>query len=162
MAEKGMKGRKKSAFLEFFKKNKSMTVLLPLLLIAILFLIIVYSGFLGKSKPASAIPSQNNGLPENLTGHTVEILPQMQRITQPDVSAQSQSRDPFSSSGTVLVLKGITLSEDNTAIIETENSVHIVSAGDIIEETWNVEEIREDGVVLKGKEGTETLLSYEQ
>lgn len=160
MSEQAAKERKKNAFSEFFRENKSLKVLLPILVVGIIAIIILYSNPDGGAKPASSDLTSQDTNQTGLYGKTVEVLPQMERITDPGVSL-AQVRDPFSSNVVVPVLKGITLSgEKNTAIVETENRAYVVCTGDIIGDAWTVEEIDASGVVLKGKDGNEITISF--
>jgi len=76
MSDKGMKSRQKNNFHEFFKKYKSMVVLLPVLAAAVIALIILYSD--SDSKPVSG--KQYDVAEAGIAGQAVEILPQMERI----------------------------------------------------------------------------------
>lgn len=165
---------KKSALSEFFKKNKSLTVLLPVLLVGVIAVVIIYTSQGNQSKPASAGISptkaaqqanntnNNNNAGSNLTGPSVEILPKMERNTKPDVSIDANMKDPFASDEPVMRLKGIMLSgENSTAIIEAENTALVVCAGDKIGDAWSVVKIEAESVVLKGREGNETVLKFE-
>ena len=49
MSDRGIKGRRKNILQEFFKTNKSMAVLLPVLVVAVIALVIFYSS--SDSKP---------------------------------------------------------------------------------------------------------------
>jgi len=165
---------KKSALSEFFKKNKSLTVLLPVLIIGIIAVIIIYTSQGSQSKPASSgisptkaaqSDSSNNNISagSGLNGPSVEVLPNMERNTKSYVSIDSNMNDPFASDEPVMRLKGILLSgENSTAIIETEYIAHVVSVGDKINDTWSVAKISGEGVVIKGREGNEAVLKLEQ
>lgn len=70
-------------------------------------------------------------------------------------------KDPFSSEGMTMQLKGITLYEDrNTAILETQNNAYVVSEGNKIEQ-WTVQRIDMDSVLLVDSQGNEFILKYE-
>jgi type II secretory pathway component PulC len=157
MSDRGIKGRRKNILQEFFKTNKSMAVLLPVLVVAVIALVIFYSS--SDSKPVSG--KQNDLTQAGISGQAVEILPQMERIKKPDTESGTGKRDPFISGGYSLTLKGITLhDEKSTAIIETENRAYVVSAGDIIEDNWTIQRIDTTSVLLKTKEGNELILDY--
>lgn len=159
MSEESIKHKKESAFSEFFKKNRSLTVLLPILTVGLIVVVILYSNPDGLVTPASS-DLTSNGAKQTLNGRTVEVLPQMERVTKPDVTPSA--RDPFSSHTAIVpVLKGITLSDGkNTAIVETENRVYVVGTGDNIGDTWAVKKIDASGVVLEGTDGNEVVLSF--
>ena len=157
MSDKGMKSRQKNNFHEFFKKYKSMVVLLPVLAAAVIALIILYSD--SDSKPVSG--KQYDVAEAGIAGQAVEILPQMERIKKPEAESGLSKRDPFALGELSLTLKGITqYKEKSTAIIETENRAYVVSAGDIIEDNWTIQRIDTTSVLLKTKEGNELILDY--
>lgn len=158
MFGKGQKGRRKNDFADFINKNKSLKVLLPLLLISIIAVVIVYSTLGNNVKPASSQLNQQKN-DENL-GQAVDVLPQIERAKNPDIIIDDKTKDPFSSDNAAMLLKGITIYKDkNTAIIETQNSAYVVCEGDVIE-GWNVRRIDTDGVLLVNTEGNEYTLKY--
>ncbi len=170
----GKNSGKQSAISDFFKKNKSLTVLLPVLLIGVIAMVIIYTSQGNRSRPASAGVSpttaeqqandtnNNAGAGSNLPGQSVEILPMMERNTKPDASIDTNMKDPFASGEPVMRLKGIMLSgESSTAIIEAENTALVVCEGDKIGDAWSVVKIADESVVLKGREGNEAVLKFE-
>lgn len=160
MSRRGVKGRKKSSSSEFFRKNRLLIILLPVLIIGIAVAVILYLNPGGIISPGTSDFTSNGIVQTGLTGQAVEVLPQMERVTQSEVSL-SDVRDPFSLKEAVPVLKGITLSgEKSTAIVETDNRVYVVSVGDLIGNTWTVEEIGEAGVILERNDGKEVYLSF--
>lgn len=159
----------KSAFSEFFEKNKSLAVLLPVLLVAVIVVIIIYANPDNQAKPTTSnTPSgtTQNTKPSDkdtgLSGQTVEILPQMERVTESSVSLDGMNKDLFAtdSGNIVMTLKGLAISgEEKSAIIETANRAYVVSIGDKIGD-WNIAQIDEAGVVLQDKEGNSTNLNF--
>jgi len=157
---KGQKdGHKENVFTDFFNKNKSLKFLLPLLLVSIAVLIIIYSSTGYFTKPAS---TQLNDLEKGDTsGQAVDVLPQIERVKSSDVANGKKTKDPFLSENIAMILKGVTLYENrNSAIIETKNSVYIVSEGDNFEK-WYVREIGMEGVKLVDNEGNDFVLKYQ-
>lgn len=158
MFDKGRKGRRKSNFTDFFNKNRSLTILLPLLLVSIIALIIVYSTMGNTAKPSSSLISLENG---EMSGQIVDVLPQIERVKNTNIKINENVKDPFSSEGMTMQLKGITLYEDrNTAILETQNNAYVVSEGNKIEQ-WTVQRIDMDSVLLVDSQGNEFILKYE-
>ncbi|NLM09183.1 MAG: hypothetical protein GX213_00025 [Clostridiaceae bacterium] len=158
MFDKGRKGRRKSNFTDFFNKNRSLTILLPLLLVSIIALIIVYSTMGNTAKPSSSQISLENG---EMSGQIVDVLPQIERVKNTNIKINENVKDPFSSEGMTMQLKGITLYEDrNTAILETQNNAYVVSEGNKIEQ-WTVQRIDMDSVLLVDSQGNEFILKYE-
>lgn len=164
LIDSGSKNPKKSALSEFMKKNKSMVFLLPILLIGIIVVVVMYSKPQNKPKPNSSTPASANSQnsPETTDGQDlrVEVLPQMERVKQPEDLNLSQIDDPFEEGEPSLFLKGIVLSEKtDTAIIETGSRAYIVSVGDSIDSFWHVEKIENRKVTLKDKNGNDLILT---
>ncbi|MBP7177176.1 MAG: hypothetical protein KBA53_13300 [Thermoclostridium sp.] len=166
--EKGSKSNKEGAFAQFMKKNKSLVFLLPVLLIAIIVVVVMYTKPKNKQQPAiptSAEAQQKPDLP-NDQKLQVEILPQMERVKLPEELNLSRVTDPFTAGETgetveqSLSLKGIVLSENtSTAIIETGSRAYIVSVGDSIDSFWHVESIEEKSVILTDINGSSLILA---
>jgi|BioPla2DNA2_1021312.scaffolds.fasta_scaffold62667_1 hypothetical protein len=159
MLEKDQKSSSINVISDFFDKNKSLKILLPLLVIAIIAVMIVYSTMGGDSKPASTqLNSPNNG---KLSGQAVDVLPQIERAKGSEID--KNIKDPFSSGNTAAIaLKGIIIYEDkSTAIIETQESSYVVSEGDKVE-GWTIKSIDSESVLLFSAEGNEITLKYEQ
>ena len=158
MLEKDQKSSLKNALSNFFDQNKSLKVLLPLLVVAIAAVIIVYSSLMSNSNPASSqLNPTNNNKP---TGPAVDVLPQIQRTKFTEVD--KNIKDPFSSGNTATIaLKGIILYEEkNTAILETQESSYVASEGDKVE-GWTVKSIDAEQVLLISTEGNELTLKYD-
>lgn len=158
MLEKDQKSSLKNALSNFFDQNKSLKVLLPLLVVAIAAVIIVYSSLMSNSNPASSqLNPTNNNKP---TGPAVDVLPQIQRTKFTEVD--KNIKDPFSSGNTATIaLKGIILYEEkNTAILETQESSYVASEGDKVE-GWTVKSIDAGNVILTSAEGNELTLKYD-
>jgi hypothetical protein len=162
LIKSGTNDRKKNPLSEFIKKNKSMVYLLPILFILIVVVAIMYSKPQNKAKPAvpSSASSQNaidNTGNQNLK---VEVLPQMERVKQPENLDISQVDDPFEAGESSVYLKGVVLSDNTgTAIIETDSRAYIVSVGDSFESFWQVEKIEERKVTLKDRNGVNLVLT---
>lgn len=156
MFESGSRGRKKSAFSEFIKKNKSLVYLLPILVVVILVAIIL------KLKPAKQMkpPSQPN-VGATTDALKVEVLPQMERVKPSEDIDFTKTNDPFSTNDTVAFsLKGVLLSEEkDAAIIETGSRTYIVSAGDSIGSYWVVEKIDDKKVTLIDRDGNDLVIT---
>lgn len=170
MLKKGARANGKIEMPEFFKKNKSLVVLLPVLAIGIVIVIFIYARPAQPSKKASTSTppktAANSGQknPEApLDGNNVEILPQMERVTKPDLPIEGNVRDPFASQPAppVMTLKGIACSGNgNTAVIETEDRAYVVSAGDKVAEKWNVLKIEPQSVILQDADGNSITLEF--
>jgi|LSQX01.2.fsa_nt_gb type II secretory pathway component PulC len=156
MFESGSRGRKKSAFSEFIKKNKSLVYLLPILVVVILVAIIL------KLKPAKQMkpPSQPN-VGATTDALKVEVLPQMERVKPSEDIDFTKTNDPFSTNEAVAFsLKGVLLSEEkDAAIIETGSRTYIVSAGDSIGSYWVVEKIDDKKVTLIDRDGNDLVIT---
>lgn len=166
LIESGSKNPKKNVLSEFMKKNKSMVFLLPVLLIGIIVVVVMYTKPQNKPKPKPAVPSSTtNNIPGTPGSQDmkVDVLPQMERVKQPEDMNLSEVTDPFSTGETgeqSLFLKGIILSEDkDTAIIETASRAYIVSVGDSIDSFWHVASIEEDRVILTDSSGSSLILA---
>lgn len=156
------KGRKKSAFSDFLKKNKSLAFSIPILLIGIVVVVVMYSKPQSKPKPAAGNTVQDTKTPGG-KDLQVEVLPQMERVKQPEDLNLSGFNDPFGtneSSESSIYLKGIVLSDkSDTAIIETNSRAYIVSVGDSVDTYWVVEKIEDKRVTLKDKNGNDLVLT---
>lgn len=159
MLEKDQKSSLKNALSNFFDQNKSLKVLLPLLVVAIAAVIIVYSSLMSNSNPASSqLNPTNNNKP---TGPAVDVLPQIERAKVHEVD--NNLKDPFSSGHiSTIALKGTILYENkSTAILETQESSYIVGEGDSVE-GWTIKSIETDNVILVSAEGNEFVLKYDE
>lgn len=92
MFDKGRKGRRKSNFTDFFNKNRSLTILLPLLLVSIIALIIVYSTMGNTAKPSSSQISLENG---EMSGQIVDVLPQIERVKNTNIKINENVKRSF-------------------------------------------------------------------
>lgn len=159
MLKKGKMKSQGNVISDFFDKNKSLKILLPLMVVAIIAVIIVYSSLGYNSKPASTQlnPPKNS----DLSGQKVDVLPQIQRTKFTEVD--KNIKDPFSSGNTAAIaLKGIILYEGkSTAILETQDSSYVVSDGDKVD-GWTVKSIDAEQVLLISTEGNELTLKYDE
>lgn len=154
---------------QFFKKNKSLVFVLPILFVLIIVLILVYSNqgtnnTKGTKDTGSALTdlsnneaSNSNGSADSTNSNTedkkadvkVEVLPQKVRTTdQMNYEEYTPSqKDPFEQP---MVLSGVLLgdNEEKLAIIESGGKSFVAKEGDTVGKYWNVEKIKEDGAVL--------------
>ena len=142
-----------SAIKKFFKENKSLTFMLPLLVILIIAAIIINLSS-GKSKEAtknepSASVSETNP-PINTSQPDVDVLPKIIR-TENNESVEQQ-KDPFESPMTLVGV--VYSSKRSTAIIEWGAYSYIVELNDIVGNSeWKVTKIEKDNISLdNGKE----------
>jgi len=159
----------KKAITDFFNKNRSLVVLLPLLVVMIIAVIILYST--GDKPPkntenytVSSSKNQNGNLSASTgnsddipSGTKVEVLPQTERtIDQESKNVENQnekdkngsnSLNPFD---TPMKLAGIILGNNcsSVAIIETNNNSFVVKEGEFVNKVWKVLRIEEKGVLL--------------
>lgn len=158
------KTNNQSALQKFFKENKSMVFMLPLLAVLIIVVVIVYSN-MGKDdsnqanvnvtttpSPTTAAVAQVSPTPTPLaiestqTEPKVDVLPQTER--ESDEAETKVVKDPFEAP---MKLTGIFRYSDDkaVAIIESGNSSFIVGLNEIIGETsWKVLRIYEKSVTL--------------
>ncbi len=159
MLKKGKMKSQGNVISDFFDKNKSLKILLPLMVVAIIAVIIVYSSLGYNSKPASTQlnPPKNS----DLSGQKVDVLPQIERAKVHEVD--NNLKDPFSSGHiSTIALKGTILYENkSTAILETQESSYIVGEGDSVE-GWTIKSIETDNVILVSAEGNEFVLKYDE
>lgn len=81
-----------------------------------------------------------------------EILPQLERpITESedDQNGQKSMLDPFAGSLTLTGVLTSGFTKDNIAIIEYGNTSYIVKQDDTIADYWEVDTIKDTGVILK-------------
>lgn len=143
--------KKDSALQTFFKENKSLALMLPLLAVLIIAMIIVYASG-GKDNttavsgnpdnpPAAAEASIPSDQPK------VEVLPQIERQGQ-EKAEVDVTKDPFEAP---MKLSGILTDSDGKAmaIIESGGVSYIVQKEGLIgESTWKVLSIYESSVML--------------
>lgn len=141
---------KETAFNRFFRENRSLVVMLPLLAILLVILIIVYSG--GEKPVLSDVPAPSStpAVDSIINDKAqVEILPKTEREKE---SAESDStlQDPFASP---MKLRGVLLYQDpdkSLAIIEYGGYSYIVKRNENIgSSAWTVSEIYETSVMLE-------------
>lgn len=144
--------KKESAIQTFFKENKSLAVMLPVLVVLIIAMIVIYSGNgdAGKAEPVTsdiaASPSPGTGTVP-VDQPKVEVLPQVVRKTASQGESASIN-DPFEEP---MKLSGILTNSrgEAIAIIESAGISYIVRPDDNIGETpWKVVSIYESSVML--------------
>lgn len=158
------KRRKKSALSDFLEKNKSLVYTVPIMLIGIIVVVIMYSKPQNQPKPVQPVSSGEKAPGGTQTsdaiGLQVEVLPQMERIKQPENLNLSEINDPFNTDEPSVYLKGTMLSDkQDTAIIETDGRAYIVSVGDSIGAYWVVEKIEDKKVTLVDTDGDNLVLT---
>lgn len=151
---------------EYFKKNKKMVFMLPVLAVLIVVLIITYSGVLGgkKSKPKPIQASESMPGPEMDGKRQVEVLPQVTRSVEPSKEDSSVLKDPFKSplANMNMILKGIFENESglNYAIIEADGTSYVVKTDDTIG-AYKVISVG-NGKVLLDSDGKISTLDFTQ
>ncbi|NLM73006.1 MAG: hypothetical protein GX184_03110 [Clostridiaceae bacterium] len=139
-----------AAIKQFLEENKSLTYLIPILIVLIIVAIVVLSKS-GKSSKVSSEPPDWAGL-EN--GNQVIILPQTTRNINDKES--SVKKDPFESP---FALTGIIFSEERPlAILESDNLSSIVGVGSLVgDSSWEVISIDKESVTISNGSDTNTL-----
>lgn len=150
----------KKVITDFFNKNRSLVVLLPLLAIMIVIVIILYSSNYtvssSKNQTGNLSASTGNGA-DIPSGNKVEVLPQTERaIDKNNENGENQSEktkngsDPLNPFDKPMKLAGIILGSNGSsvAILETNNSSFVVKEGEFVNKVWKVLKIEEKGVLL--------------
>lgn len=147
-----------TAWKKFFRENKSLTFMLPVLVILIIAAIIINLSLgndkeAAKSNPSSTESSDVNSSAIDTNQPQVDVLPQIIRADNPEeVELQ---KDPFESP---MNLTGVVLSSlKSTAIIEWGGYSYIVEINDNIGNSkWKVSRIEKDNVALDN--GSESIV----
>lgn len=161
-----------SGFKRFFEQNKSLMVLLPLLLVMLIVVAILYIPKLFNSAAEVAVSSDNATRQTQQTtqqGSKVEVLPQTQRVIdeasadKADSTASkstSAEKDPFVGP---MAYSGYVLNSDgnNIAVLEGNGRTYLVRIGDMLGESTEVQSITGEEVILKNNDRT-TVLKLEQ
>lgn len=151
-----------SAIKKFFKENKSLTFMLPVLVILMIILIIIYSGT-GDSKGNQDVPAasgQETASPVPVDESALAAQPQVDVLPQFLRSATEGAieviKDPFE---TPIKLKGIVYADSrSTAILEANGISYIVKEDDVLgESTWKVAFIENDSITLVSGDESMTL-----
>lgn len=156
-----------SGLKKFFKQNKTLVFLLPVLLILIIVVVIIYIPK-GAKQPDSGVQTMaENTLTKS---NKVDVLPQTERVTDEEAADKADStvaekdenvvKDPFEGP---LTYNGVLINNngDNIAIIEGNGKSYLVRQGDVIGDSLKVDSISADEVVLKDNDRT-TVLKLEQ
>lgn len=148
----------------FFKKNRSLVIMLPILAILVVVVIVVYSGVLGTGSPAApdSQATQANAAETEATAANeqakVEVLPQPERIYDSSKKevASTATKDPFKGP---MRLDGILVGEEgnSVAIITAGGGSYIVKVNDLVAGTWKVTGIDSKSVMLESGEKNVTL-----
>lgn len=149
------KATEETAIKKFFRENKSLTFMIPILIILIIVAIIINlpSGDdkeTIKNEPSATEPS-NTDAPLNTDQPQVDVLPQI--IRSDSSEAIEQEKDPFESP---MKLVGVVYSNTkSTAIIEWGGYSYILRLNDIVGNSkWEVARIEKDSITLDN--GTES------
>lgn len=135
-------------FKKFIAQNKflifggSIVIILLVVLASIYFSL----GILGQTKTHETISLKDTeGIQQ------VEVLPQLQRATETASSSDPQSEKPLDPFNGPITLKGIVMNSNgnSVAVIEASGNSYVVAANDTISNTWKVESISANQVVLK-------------
>ncbi len=151
------KTTEETAIKKFFKENKSLTFMIPILIILIIVAVIINlpSGDdkeTVKNEP-SATESPNTEAPLDTDQPKVDVLPQ---IIRSDISeAIEQEKDPFESP---MKLVGVVYSNmKSTAIIEWGGYSYILGLNDTVGNSkWEVARIEKDSITLDN--GSENMV----
>jgi len=147
---------KDSAVKQFFKANKSLVFMIPLLIVLLVVLVTIYTSGSG-SKNASSVAQPSGSTPSGGSAAVlpvenqfqVEVLPILERAAEGEEDSAYVSQDPFK---TPMKLKGVVIypeDERSKAIIQYGNYSYIVKKGDNIGDSpWSVSEINESGVTI--------------
>ncbi|HOJ11284.1 MAG TPA: hypothetical protein PK733_11920 [Clostridiales bacterium] len=160
----------KEAISDFFKKNKSLVYLVPLLMVLLIIVIVLYScgdkaATVNANKTQNPTTNQTTNNKSNATGNDkvevsgnkVEVLPQTERTADKEnQNVKTNSNENKNTSNPVnpfdlpMRLSGVlTGSNDGSiAIIEISQNSYIVREGEVINNTWKVSKIEENGVLL--------------
>ena len=150
------KNTEETALQKFFRENKSLTYMIPLLVILIIVAVIinVSSGndkktvkTDSKAKPSETSTQIDTNQPQ------VDVLPQI--IRSDNTEAVEQQKDPFESP---MKLTGIVYSSlKSTAIIEWGGYSYIIELNDIVGNSkWKVTRIEKDSITLDN--GSESIV----
>jgi len=152
----------KKAVKDFFKKNRSLVFLLPMLVIMVIVVIALYSSGNNTSKNTgnytvsgnknqtdslSGSPGKDTNIP---SGSKVEVLPQTERSADNENEGKKNGSNPVNPFDAPMKLSGILLGSEggSIAIIETNNSSYIVNEGEFVNNIWKVLKIEEKRVLL--------------
>lgn len=146
-----------TAIQKFFRENKSLTFMIPLLVILIIVAIIINFS-LGNDKKAvktnsNLVSSTDTHAPIDTNQPQVDVLPQI--IRSDNTEAVEQQKDPFESP---MKLTGIVYSSlKSTAIIEWGGYSYIIELNDIVGNSkWKVTRIEKDSITLDN--GSESIV----
>lgn len=154
----------KKAVKDFFKKNRSLVFLLPMLVIMIIVLIVLYStgnkasentgnytvsGNKNQTESLSGSPGKDTNIP---SGNKVEVLPQTERSADKDNENEGKKNEsnPVNPFDAPMKLSGVIVNsdKDSVAIIETSIKSYVVREGELVNDIWKVSKIEEKGVLL--------------
>lgn len=152
------KKTEETAIQKFFRENKSLTFMIPLLVILIIVAIVINFSLSNDKKAAkvnqSPTESSNVDSPAIDTNQAqVDVLPQI--IRSDNSEAVEQKKDPFESP---MELTGIVYSNiKSTAIIEWGGYSYIIELNDIIGNSkWKVTRIEKESITLDN--GSENIV----
>lgn len=145
-----------TAMQKFFRENKSLTFMIPILVILIIVAIIINVS-LGNDKETaktnSNAASSDSHAPIDTNQPQVDVLPQI--IRSDNTEAVEQQKDPFESP---MKLTGIVYSDiKSTAIIEWGGYSYIIELNDIVGNSkWRITRIEKDSITLDN--GSESIV----
>lgn len=151
------KATEETAIKKFFRENKSLAFMIPLLVILIIVAIIINLPKNGDKKTtkdeSSASKSTDTASPIDTSQPQVDVLPQI--IRSENSEAVEQQKDPFESP---MKLVGVVYSAlKSTAIIEWGDYSYILSLNDVIGNSkWKVIGIEKDSITLDN--GSESMV----
>lgn len=158
----------KSNFSRFLKDNRTLMISIPVLIIAVIVALVLYSNMSGSGGLDANAPVLPGIIPADMHGNQVEVLPQTERTTGDDgtaISAKNSASDglvknPFDDP---VRLTGVLIKEDgeSVAILEAGAKTFIVKVGDTLENGMAVVNISLDSVLLDDY-GNEIQLSLKQ
>jgi hypothetical protein len=162
-------GKKESKAQKFFKDNKSLAFMLPVLVVLIIVLLYIYvfSGMFGSEQQVSAPPTTNptittpSGESSQMTSNTdvgeriLNLLPIRERA----LSDSELQKDPFRTSQ--YQLKGIVYSEkgNSCCVISAGGVSYILEKNGEIDDVLKVIEIRKETVTVEEVGGNRVILS---
>jgi|GEM_PF-369682 len=150
---------KENVISRFFRENKSLVVMLPLLAVLIVVLIIVYSGSGSEQEVTSDVATPSQSADTDVNDRTqVEILPKTERAAEIDEDNSTAVQDPFASP---MKLRGLIIYSDrdkSKAIIEYGGCSYIAKKDEAIGDSdWTVADIYEKSLMLSSGEKSQLL-----
>jgi hypothetical protein len=162
-------GKKESKAQKFFKENKSLVFMLPVLVVLIIVLLYIYvfSGIFGSKKqvsapqttnPAVTTPSKGTSQDTSSSGEGEKIL-NLLPIRERTLSDSEILKDPFGTSQ--YQLKGIVYSEKGISccVISAGGVSYVLEKNGEIEDVLKVVDIKKETVTVEEIGGNRVILS---